>query len=494
MYNPINKKNMKKTYILLLACAGLVITACKKPLEEKPFSILTNTNFYKNANDAQAALIGAFSQLQPQAYYQRTVYIIGELSGDGLIPLLTQNQERIDMYKVQYTAANIEINNWYTNSYKLISRANDILANVPGINMDAAAKNNILGNAAFLRGLAYFDLVRSFGDVPLITVPVTSPTDPNLFPTRTASSKIYDQVITDLKFAEANCLSEDKIATANKGMVSSGAASAMLARVYLQRTSTTFAAIDDNTNALAECNKVINSGIYKLMPVYSDVFNWDLKYFPAQKEDIFSVQFGLNNTSTTQNITVRMFSPAALGGSGSFVANPYLMNKVYDKNDVRKAWNVSNNVAGAPTTPYIYKYRDDQWVKGSNNSRMNWIILRYADVLLMQSEAMNNINAADPNKFNGLNLVRTRAGLTAAQMLDATNTPSASAFVDTLVRDRLRELCIEGHRRWDLIRLGRFKSVEQTVNGITVDDNKLLLPLPQTEIDANKKLTQNAGY
>jgi len=342
--------------------------------------------------------------------------------------------------------------------------------------------------------MAYFDLVRSFGDVPLILKPITSATDPNLYPPRTASSAIYTQIISDLKYAEANCYTEDKITAANKGEVSSGAASAMLARVYLQRASTTFAASDDNTNALAECNKVINGGLYKLMPNYSDVFNWTLKYFPAQTEVIFAVQFGANNTSTTQNITVRMFSPAALGGSGSFNANPYLLNSVYDKGDVRKTWNVSNNVAGVIVTPYIYKYRDPQWVKGSNNSQMNWIVLRYSDVLMMQSEAMNNINASDPNKFNGLNLVRTRAGLGATQMLSLANTPTSAAFVDTLLRDRLRELCVEGHRRWDLIRLGQFAAVEQAVNGFTVSPNQYLLPLPQTEIDANKNLKQNPGY
>src|ERR1700712_5532638 len=150
----------------------MFMAACKKELKESPYSILTNTNFYQNANDAQSALVGVFSQLQPQAYYQRTVYIMNDLSADEMIPLLTQNQERIDMYKVQYTSSNIEISNWYTNSYKLISRANDVIVNVPGINMDEPTKNNILGNAMFLRAMAYFDLVRSFGDVPLILKPV----------------------------------------------------------------------------------------------------------------------------------------------------------------------------------------------------------------------------------------------------------------------------------------------------------------------------------
>jgi hypothetical protein len=168
---------MKKIY-LLFACAGLLLAGCQKQLEEKPYSILTTANFYQSATDAQAAIDGVFSQLQPQAYYGRTIYIMTELSGDALVPLLTQNQERIDMYKLTYTSTNIEINNWWVNSYKLISRANDVIVNVPAVNMDAAAKNNIIGNAMFLRGMAYFDLVRCFGDVPLITTPL--PVQPTL--------------------------------------------------------------------------------------------------------------------------------------------------------------------------------------------------------------------------------------------------------------------------------------------------------------------------
>ncbi len=483
---------MKKIYILC-AFAGLIFSSCKKELTEKPYSVLTSANFYTNATDAQAAINGVLSQLQPQAYYQRTIYIMTELSGDCLVPLLTQNQERIDMYKLTYGATNIEITNWWQNSYKLISRANDVIANVPKINMDVTAKNNIVGNAMFLRGMAYFDLVRSFGDVPLITAPIVSTSDPNLLPTRAASSAVYAQVISDLKYAEANCLSEDKITSANKGMVSSGAASAMLARVYLQRASTKFADPNDNQNALTECNKVINSGIYKLMADYTAVFNWDNKYYPQQTENIFSVQFGNNSSSTTQNITIRMFSPAGLGGSGSFTANPWLFNNAYFGPDKRKAWNVSNKVNGTTVTPYIYKYRDPQWVSGSNNSRMNWIVLRYADVLMMQSEAQNNINPGDATKFDGLNAVRDRAGMNAYH-LSLANTPTASAFIDTLVKDRARELCVEGHRRWDLLRWGKFKDVIQAVNGFTAQDYQLLLPLPQTELDANPNLKQNTGY
>ncbi|HTI10805.1 MAG TPA: RagB/SusD family nutrient uptake outer membrane protein [Puia sp.] len=488
---------MKRSIILLLSgAATLLFGSCQKQLVEKPYSFLTPTNFYQNASDAQSAINGVLSALQPQAYYQRTIYIMTELPGDCLAPLLTQNQERIDMYKLQYTPTNPEISNWWQNSYKLISRANDVIAHVPSINMDVAARNNIVGNATFLRGMAYFDLVRSFGDVPLLLAPITSPSDSSLFPSRVDAGKVYQQLITDLKYAEANCFSEPNITSANKGMVSSGAASAMLARVYLQRASSKYADPADNQNALDECNKIISSNVYGLMPVYSDVFNWDKKFYPTQKEVIFAVQFGSNGSNITQNITCRMFSPSGLGGSGSFTANTNFFNNGYPADDtIRRNWNLANKVGTTTVSPFIYKYRDAQWVAGSNNSRMNWIVLRYADVLLMQSEAMNNLTPGDAGKFDGINKVRARAGLTSpTQQYSFANVANQSDFVDTLVKERAKELCVEGHRRWDLIRLGRYKQIEAGI-GFTLQDYQYLLPLPQTELDANKNLKpQNPGY
>ena len=486
---------MKKNILFLAAAGALLMGACKKQLTETPYSFLTPSNFYQTAADAQSAVNGILSALQPQAYYQRTIYIITECSGDCLAPILTQNQERIDMYKLQYTPANPEITNWWQNSYKLISRANDVIANVPRINMDATQKNNLLGNAYFLRGMAYFDLVRSFGDVPLLTKPITSPSDSSLFPKRTPAATIYQQAIADLKFAEANCFSEPNISSSNKGMVSNGAASAMLARLYLQRAKSAYADPNDNQAALDECNKVINSNVYSLMPNYSDVFSCDNKYYPVNKEVIFAVQFGDNSSSTTQNITCRMFSPSLLGGSGSFVANTNFVNNGYPVYDtMRHNWNIGTKVGSTAVTPFIYKYRDAKWIANSNNSRVNWIVLRYADVLLMQSEAMNNLNAADPGKFAGIDKVQQRAKIPAANQFSFTNVPTADNFVDSLLKERQRELCVEGHRRWDLIRLGRYQQIE-AVNGMTLQDFRLLLPLPQTELDANKNLSpQNPGY
>lgn len=480
-----------KNYILLIpGLFLLLLTSCKKQLTEKAFSFLTEDNFYRNATDAQSAINGVLAALQPQAYYQRTIYLITELPGDQLVAATLA--DRLDLSRITYTPTNGEINNWWSNSYTLINRANDVIKNVPPIGMDVPTRNHIVGNARFLRAMAYFDLVRSFGDVPLLLRPLTGAGDSLLFPSRTPSAEVYKAIIADLQFAEANCFAENKIAANRKGMVSSGAAAGLLARVYLQRASTPFAEGTDNQNALAQCNKVIDSKLYKLTTKYSEVFESDKK---NGAEHIFSVQFGPVTTGITSNIILRMFYPQELGGAASFFCRPNFFQSGYSAADsVRKNWNLSNKAGTVTVTPFIFKYKDPSWVRNSNNANVNWHVLRYADILLMHSEAMNNVSPNDPAKFAGVDSVRSRAGLKdPTQQLNFANTPTPEAFVDSLLKDRARELCVEGHRRWDLIRLKRYKQAEQAI-GITIQDYQFLFPIPQAERDANKNLGQNDGY
>jgi len=481
---------MKKTIFLIAGAGLMMMTACKKQLEEKPYSFLGPGNFYQNATDAQTAINGVFSTLQQQTSYQRTVWLISELPADNLIGNTTAERAELNTFK--WTPLNAEILNWWKTSYQTINRANDVIKNVPNINMDVTQRNHIVGNARFLRGLCYFDLVRNFGDVPLILRPIVSSSDSLLFPSRTPAADVYKAIIDDLKYAEANCLAESKIPTANKGMVSSGAASTLLGKVYLQRASTTFADAQDNQNALAALNKVIASKEYQLLPNYADVFDNAKK---NGKEHIFSIQFGPVVTGITSNIILRMFYPTQLGGAAAFfVQNSFFTNGYSAADSIRSKYNMANKVNTTTVTPFVYKYRDPSYVANSNNSNVNWIVLRYSDVLLMQSEAMNNINPADPAKFAGVDSVRSRAGLKdPTQQLNFTNTVTADNFVDSLVKDRARELLVEGHRKYDLIRLKRYKQAMAAV-GITVQDYQFLLPIPQTERDANINLGQNDGY
>ena len=475
----------KKTTIILSAAflTVMLLPSCKKALTETPHSFLTPSNFYKTAADATSALNGVFSPLQAQTYYQRTVYIISEVSGDAFYPNPISG-DRGDLYSGAQTETNGEVTNWWTNSYKLIKNANDVITYVPGINMDVSQRNNIVGNARFLRGMAYFDLVRSYGAVPLML----NAGNIDLFPSRSPADSVYLQVINDLQYAEDNCFHTKQVPSL--GMISSEAASALLARVYLQRASTSFANATDNQQALDECNKVIayssaNPGVLSLVNNYATVFDVTQKSAAAQ-EVIFSVEFGASPNAV--NLTNRMFDPTALGGYGSFVALDSYYNSFSGADSIRRRVAVGTVNGGYH---WISKYRDPG-VAAAASGRNNWIVLRYADVLLMQSEAMNAVNPADVNKFTGINKVRTRAGLT-GQLLDFTNTVTQSDFIDTLVNERKWELGVEGQRRWDLIRLKKYQSIK-LAQGYTIDDNHLLLPIPQSETDLNPNLKQNPGY
>lgn len=474
---------MKKIIYLLIGCSA-ILSSCQDFLKEEPYSFLSTTNFYQNENDALAALNGVFVPMQAQTYYGRTAWLISELSGDNLLALGNATADRATLNNYAYTASNGEISNWWNQNYLMINRANDVIANVPKIAMDTTRRNDIVGNARFLRALAYFELMRTFGDLPIFLSPTGATSE--LAPARTPIAQVYAQIIQDLKYAEANCLAENKIAAVNKGRVSSGAATSLMAKVYLTRASSAATVASDYSDCLAACNRVINSNLYKLVPNYADVFDIAKK---NGVEHIFSVQFEL--PPSTGNIVIRMMYPSQSGGSASFGASTALLNS-YAKNDtLRKNWNLSTKSGTTTVSPYFFKYRDSQWTSQSNNSRTNWIILRYADVLLMQSEAINQIDANDTKKFDGINKVRARAGLASFNL---TNTVTKDNFIDALVNERAWELCMEGHRRWDLIRLGRLKQVLQTNRNIAVQDNQFLMPIPQTELDLNRSLKQNAGF
>ncbi len=472
-------KHMKKYILIMAGLMSITMVSCEKFLEEKPYDFIGSANFYKTEGDANAALNGVFSSLQPQTYFGRTSWLVTELTGD-LMKVNATLADRDNLYAQTFDANNGEIGNWWNSSYNLINRANDVIKNVPNVTMDVTKRNNIVGNATFLRAMAYFDLVRSYGSVPLILNPTEDLS--SLKPSRTPIVEIYAQIIEDLKYAETNCTAENLIATTAKGRVSTGAASALLAKVYLTKATTTAKEATDYTNSLAASNKVINSGLYAL-GAYADVFDVTKE---NNKDHIFSIQFDL--PPNVGNIVVRMHLPAGLNGTGSFVVEN-AFEASFSSIDIRKSITLNRENSSA-TNAYYRKFSDP--LRQTNNARNNVLITRYADVLLLQSEALNEINTLDINKFTGINAVRTRAGLSGLSLL---NVLTKDAFVDALVQERAWEFSAEGHRRFDLLRLGRYKQRQLAVFNRTVDDKYLLFPIPQTEIDLNPNLKpQNPGF
>ncbi|TKB95945.1 RagB/SusD family nutrient uptake outer membrane protein [Pedobacter cryophilus] len=470
---------MKKYILVMAGLMSITMVSCEKFLEEKPYDFIGSANFYKTEGDANAALNGVFSSLQPQTYFGRTSWLVTELSGD-LMRVNATLADRDNLYGQTFDANNGEIGNWWNSSFNLINRANDVIKNVPNISMDVTRRNNIVGNARFLRAMAYFDLVRSFGSVPLILNPTEDLS--NLKPARTPIAEIYTQIIEDLQFAETNCTAENLIPASAKGRVSTGAASALLAKVYLTKATTTAKEATDYTNSLTASNKVINSGLYAL-GAYADVFDVTKE---NNRDHIFSIQFDL--PPNVGNIVVRMHLPAGLNGTGSFVVEKSFEDSFLAL-DTRKALTLKKETTTS-TNAYYSKFADP--LRQTNNARNNVLITRYADVLLLQSEALNEINAADATKLTGINAVRTRAGL---PILLLTNVLTRDAFVDALVQERAWEFSAEGHRRFDLLRLGRYKQRQLAAFNRTVADKYLLFPIPQTEIDLNPNLKpQNPGF
>jgi starch-binding outer membrane protein, SusD/RagB family len=478
-----------KKYILYLSFGLAAINfSCKKALQERVYSILTPETFYSTKTDANAALNAVFAMLKHQNYYQRTVYMVGDLSGDIIRPS-NSNNARVQLYQCTYTATNGEIANWWLRGYSMIQRANDVITYVPGISsteLPTIEKNNIVGNAAFLRGLGYFNLVKSFGDVPL----VLDVKNGDLFPTRAPAADVYAQVIADLENAEANCYNLNEIPAEEIGRVSKQAAQALLARVYLQKASTAFGSVTDNQKAVEYCNKVIaysnsNPSVLTLSNNYESIFNADTK---NGKECILSVQFSEAYGDIQANITKQMFTPPDLGGFGSLIGLSDFYNSYTATDTMRRRVNIGfffNSIN------YISKYYD-AGVPAGAFGRNNFIVLRYADVLLMQSEALNNISTGDASKFTGINLVRQRA-MPGTAPLNFSNTATSADFINAIANERKWEFSVEGHRRWDLIRLKKLKEVK-TAQGFAFEDFKLLFPLPQIDLDVNKNLVQNPGY
>ena len=476
---------MKKSIIIILFTC-VAAGSCKKFLTETPYSLLSTNNFYQSAGDAAVALNGVFATLTAQTYYGRTSWTVTELGGEDLTVPANSSSDRITLGNYTANSSNGEVANWWNNIYSCINRANDVIANVPKISMDPGSRNDIVGNARFLRALGYFELVRSFGSVPLLTTPTSSTS--NLFPPKAAIADIYTQIIGDLQYAEANCLQESQIITANKGRVSSGAASSILAKVYLTRATTSAKDPNDYANALAECNKVINSGQYTLLSNYKSIFDWTNK-FPAKPENIFSVQFA--EPPSVGNIIIRMLtsSKTTPAGSASFYVPTTFYNSYIPADSIRRNFNITNkdkSANGTITTDPLYFYSkfstDPTWTAQSNNSMANWIITRYADVLLMQSEAIHFLNPLDSTQFNGINAVRARAGLTGTYQLNFSSTPGPDDFITALLNERAWELCMEGHRRYDLIRLGRIQSALLAGKGVSVPSADPLLPIPFAQV------------
>lgn len=469
---------MKSIHINLLIVLVLVsLVGCRDVTTQLNPSGITATNFYRNGADADVAINSCYDAFQNPSQYV--------LWGDGRADLLAVT-DRSTNNDIQLVNGNLNATNSYIgwdNMYEAIKRTNSVLKNVPNI-VDAgfaARKERVLGEAYFLRAMAYFYLVRTFDNVPLILDPYESLTQ-DFFPKQATPEQVYAQIESDLKAAESRLPNQPfSSLVEQKGKASLGAVRSALTDLYLWQKK--------YQQAADAAQQVISSpNGYALVSGanYGAIFNKN------SAESIWEIQFNNAYLEGNNNNLVNLFIPLGgtgyAGGNWSFTYTPKLLS-AYASGDLRGPVTARNT--GIPNstpfrdanTAYINKYQGT--LANGNATRFfdaNQVIYRLADVILMRAEALNELGKpADAVVL--LNQIRARAGVPLSTAVTQADVRSA------IENERYVELAFEGKRYYDLKRTGRYAAV----TGKT-DPNWLRWPISSVEITKNPNLVQNPGY
>lgn len=468
----------------------LTMGACTNTfLEENPKDFLSPTNYYRSAADADAAVISVYAGLR--SIYSQNLYFLADMPSEQTNFGTGSNVDRINIDNFQFEAENSITTNLWNDSYRNINRANAVIDRVPAIDMDDQRKNTLVAEARFLRALHYFNLVRLFGGVPLRLQETVSLIGLGI--PRSTADEVYDVIIADLIAAEAALPTND-----TGGRASKGAASSLLAYVYLTK--------GDWPDAASKAQEVIDNAAvygYGLFDEFSDI--WKIEN-ENTREHIFSCQFqsgpeGLGS-AYSHFFMSRQANAILKGGSGygiHLVEDAFWQS--FDANDERRDASIlssftdptSQEVVSYPdgglTELSIFKYHDPEPFARNNNNN-NYPILRYADVLLILAEALNEIEGPTERAYGALNEIRERAGLDGLENLNQ------QQFKDAVLQERSWEFCFESKRFFDLIRTETLVPV-MTAAGKNPRPENLLYPIPQREIDINDQINpedQNPGY
>lgn len=476
----------------------LLAPSCEKFLAEDPKNLVSVSNYYKTESDAIAAVNAIYSWLNSissgsyAGVYLNSFWVTAGLASDEM-----NNQEIFSPYYDQ--TANFTygpLNNglqeiWYTH-YKAITIANIAIERIPLIQMDPTLRTRLVNEAKFLRGMLYFDMVRMFGNIPLVLKEVEP-----LLPAIATADEIYAQIITDLTDAEALPLNYPP--GDGRGRATTGAAKAMLAKVYLTR--------GEYEQCAQKCQEVIALNEYALWDDFADVFKLSSR---GGKEAIFSVGFGDANGAIifweAGQFLVRLLptelSVEGVENSQGWQVPTQNLYDSYDPNDRRREVTFItevNNPDGSVTTikPYIQKYWDRVAEPKGNATSNDYPVIRYADVLLMLAEASNELGNM-PDAYKYINMVRKRArfdGQVERDVLPDYTDLTKEEFRAAVLQERRWEFVSEGHRWFDLARTGTLEQLVPIAKpGVVPASKHYLFPIPQREMDLNPNLVQNTGY
>lgn len=500
-------------------CTGLLVTAfsCEMNLDIPNPNQPTIEVFWQNAQDAEQGVNAIYSSFARPGLsrWMPMLYITRSDEGFSGSPWSDLANAMGGFIQPDYNFGPV-IDVW-VDCYVGIFRANQVIANVPGIDMDSELKNRLLGEAHFLRAYFYYNLALLWGNVPLML----DPSEPTDLPPTSMQDVVWAQVEEDLAFAAANL--PNSFSGSNLGRVTKGAANALLAKTLMQQRK--------YSEALQPLEWLVNgdgAGVYGLVDNYRDNF---LITTENNRESVFEWQFAINPTETTDNDVAtpnhnygtsisQFLAPPGIGWADAeartWLIPEFLKESTEDgERDPRleASFLYSHTDQRGPEFTMVYgqtfaqrygtennraffrKYLNDHWRNEEGyRSPNNYRKIRYADVLLMYAEVLNELGRT-AEAYPYVDRVRQRVGLPALSQVSPGL--SANQFLDQLKHERLLELSGEGHRWADLARWGdlgpQMADRDPGFNNFEVGRHEFL-PIPQRDLDINRNLVQNPGW
>lgn len=446
---------MKKIIIVLLA-AFTVLTSCNKMLDVNPVASISTDISLKDSVGVERAIIGTYSALQSVGTYGRNLAIVSDLAADNLVwSGTTQDYGQIPNKPIP--ADNSVIDGMWSAAYSGINRANNILHALESISYKSAnGKNGVTGEALFIRSLLHFNLATYFGDIILRVEPTLDLSSIDM--ERSSLSAVYEKLIADLETA-VTLLPNNNIT----GRANASSARALLAKVYLAHYHLTNTAASA-TKTIELAGSLISNPVLSLSTNYSSLFDPTV----VSTESIFEVVYDVQNF----NRLAQYYYSRELSGRYEITPSPGLIAS-FEAGDLRLpatiAYDPLNNAYGS-------KYND---VSGGTD---RVYVLRLAEMYLIRAEALAYTNGEITSIQADINAVRSRAGLLNTTAADY---PSLKLAIENELR---HEFAFEGKRWHDLVRTKRAASL------LGINENYTLFPIPLSEMQTNKKMTQNLGY
>ena len=508
---------MKKIILLILSLSLILISCNKDFLEIQDPNAITSDQCWKSPADAQLAVVAMYSTLLLEGTYRQWYPYVFETRSDlGYSELAWREMALFPKF--------IESNyNWlnecWGDNFKGISRCNQILLNVPNISMDNQLKQRYLAEAKYFRGLFYFNLVLLYGRPPIILTPSVTGQET---PSNATPEQVYDQIISDMKAAISGL--PWTVPTEELGRVTKGAAYGMIGKTYLLK--------HDFNNAKNAFDTIIKSGQFQLVANYFDNFRHDTEF---NSESIFEVCFSTaNNTDFWAKYTPEMatvdrssnyLAPSDIRVGGTSDANPNLFymyeftdttatGKIDPRRnlsilcDTSQIWynltfkQLGGSAVGINPKIWYKKYTNGYWKTNEIvGSGINRRIIRYADILLMYAECLNELGQTN-EAIDYIDMVRKRAGV--MTLKDQGILFTKETMRQQIEHERIVELGGESIRWFDLMRWGylddpakvavlKTHDYEFTTKPFRPGEDKYL-PIPQMDMDLNPNFTQNPGW